>query len=65
MARKTEERGDERIVRVREIGGQLRDLEERLDEAATVEVQMSLLEHGAELAEEAARLLEQIDRAAD
>jgi hypothetical protein len=65
MARRSEESANERIVRVREIGGQLRDLEERLDEAAAVEVQMSLLEHGAELAEEAARLLEQIDRAAD
>jgi len=65
MPSRSEERGGETIVRVREIGAQLRDLEERLDEAATVEVQMSLLEHGAELAEEAARLLEQIDRAAD
>ena len=64
MPSKTEQRG-EGITRVREIGRQLRDLEERLDEAATVEVQMSLLEHGAELAEEAARLLEQIDRAAE
>jgi acyl-CoA reductase-like NAD-dependent aldehyde dehydrogenase len=65
MAGRSEQPANERIARVREIGGQLRDLEERLDEAATVEVQMSLLEHGAELAEEAARLLEQIDRAAD
>jgi hypothetical protein len=65
MPSSSERQGRERIERVREIGGQLRDLEERLDEAATVEVQMSLLEHGAELAEEAARLLEQIDRAAD
>jgi len=40
--------------------GQLHDLEDRLQSASSTDVQVSLLERAAELAEEAARLLEQV-----
>jgi len=51
---------DEAVQRARQIAGQLRDLEERLQGASSPEVQLSLLERAIELAEEAARLLEQV-----
>jgi hypothetical protein len=52
--------GDDPAARVRDIAGQLHDLEERLQTASSADVQVSLLERAAELAEEAARLLEQV-----
>jgi hypothetical protein len=63
MAGKTN--GDAALPRVHEIATQLRELEERLAETAAGEVEMSLLERATELAEEAARLLEQVGREAD
>jgi hypothetical protein len=50
------------VQRARQIAGQLRDLEERLQSASSAEVQLSLLERATALAEEAAQLLEQISR---
>jgi hypothetical protein len=52
--------GDDAAARVRAIAGQLHDLEERFQTASSADVQVSLLERAAELAEEAARLLEQV-----
>ncbi len=49
---------EEALARVREIAGQLRELEARAAAASSAEVQLSLLERAAELADEAARLLE-------
>ena len=51
---------DDSAARVHEIAGQLRELEERLRQASSADVEMSLLERATELAEEAARLLEQV-----
>ena len=54
------ERGtrDEALARVREIAQQLRELEARATAASSAEVELSLLERAAELADEATRLLE-------
>jgi hypothetical protein len=51
---------DDPAGQVRHIAGQLHDLEERLRTASSTDVQVSLLECAAGLAEEAARLLEQV-----
>ncbi len=48
----------EALARVREIAQQLRELEARAAAASSAEVELSLLERAAELADEAARLLE-------
>jgi hypothetical protein len=48
----------EALARVREIAQQLRELETRAAAASSAEVELSLLERAAELADEAARLLE-------
>ena len=50
------------LERVREIAAQLRELEERLGASSSSEVELSLLERATELADEAARLLEQVSR---
>lgn len=62
MSRPTD--GGASLKRVHEIAGQLRELEERLGQTTAGEVEMSLLERATELAEEAARLLEQVGREA-
>jgi hypothetical protein len=49
---------DAAVSRVGEIAEQLRELEHRLDQARSTDVEMSLLERAAELADEAVRLLE-------
>jgi uncharacterized protein involved in exopolysaccharide biosynthesis len=49
---------DEALARVREIAQQLRELEARAAAASSTEVELSLLERAAELADEATRLLE-------
>jgi hypothetical protein len=53
---------DDPVVRVREIASQLRELELRLEQATSTDVEMSLLERAAELADEAVRLLERFGR---
>jgi HEPN domain-containing protein len=53
---------DGAVVRVREIAEQLRELELRLEQARSTDVEMSLLEQAAELADEAVRLLERFGR---
>jgi HEPN domain-containing protein len=53
---------DDAVVRVREIAEQLRELELRLEQARSTDVEMSLLERAAELADEAVRLLERFGR---
>jgi hypothetical protein len=53
---------DGAVVRVREIAEQLRELELRLEQARSTDVEMSLLERAAELADEAVRLLERFGR---
>ena len=50
------------LARVREIAGELRDLEERAGEVSSSEIAMTLFERAAELADEAARLLEETGR---
>lgn len=50
------------LARVQAIADQLRDVEARLAETSSAEVQLSLLERATEAAEEAARLLEQVAR---
>ena len=52
------------VARVRAIIGQLEELEPRLAASASGEVEMTLLEHAAELVEEAGRLLERLGRVA-
>jgi len=54
----------EAVARVREIIGQLEELEPRLAASASGEVEMTLLEHATELVEEAGRLLERLGRVA-
>ena len=49
---------EEALARVREIAQQLRELETRAAAASSAEVELSLLERAAELADEATRLLE-------
>lgn len=49
---------DQALSRVREIARQLRELEARAATASSTEVELSLVERAAELADEAARLLE-------
>jgi hypothetical protein len=53
---------DDAVIRVREIAEQLRELELRLEQASSTDVEMSLLERAAELADEAVRLLERFGR---
>lgn len=50
------------LARAQAIADQLRDVEARLAETSSTEVQLSLLERATEAAEEAARLLEQVAR---
>lgn len=52
----------EAVARVREIAEQLRERERRLELARSADVEMSLLERAAELADEAVRLLESFGR---
>ena len=52
------------LARVREIAAELRDLEERAGQVGSTDIEMSLFERVAELADEAARLLEETGRAA-
>jgi hypothetical protein len=51
------------LGRVREIAAELRDLEERAGQVGSTDIEMSLFERAAELADEAARLLEETGRA--
>lgn len=62
MAKSERAGEDARLARVRQIATQLRELEPRLGQSSSSEVEISLLEHATELAEEAARLLEQVSR---
>ena len=50
------------LERARAIADELRDLEERLRGSVSTEVMVTLIEHVTELAEEAARLLEDVGR---
>ena len=50
------------LARVREIAGLLRDLEARAQESTSAQIELSLFERAAELADEAAGLLEQVGR---
>ena len=52
------------LVRLREVLGQLEELEPRLAASSSAEVEMTLLEHATEQVEEAGRLLEQLGRVA-
>jgi hypothetical protein len=54
---------DAALSRVREIAAELRDLEERAGQVGSTDIEMSLFERAAELADEAARLLEETGRA--
>ncbi len=54
--------GDRALARVREIAGELRALEERAGQVGSTDIEMSLFERAAELADEAARLLEDAGR---
>jgi hypothetical protein len=54
---------DAALGRVREIAAELRDLEERVGQVGSTDIEMSLFERAAELADEAARLLEETGRA--
>ena len=51
------------LDRVREIAVELRALEERAGQVGSTDIEMSLFERAAELADEAARLLEETGRA--
>ncbi len=62
MAKSERTGEDARLARVRQIATQLRELEPRLGQSSSSEVEISLLERATELAEEAARLLEQVSR---
>ena len=62
MTAKTGDEADAAVARVREIADQLRELESRLEQARSTDVEMSLLERAAELADEAVRLLEGFGR---
>lgn len=48
------------LARLREVIDQLDELATRLEGSSSVEVEMSLLERAAELADEAGRLLERL-----
>ena len=61
-ARPSAAAGDRALARVREIAGELRDLEERAGQVGSTDIEMSLFERAAELADEAARLLEDSGR---
>ncbi len=62
-AANTGRRGDDTVLgRVREIAAELRDLEERAGQVGSTDIEMSLFERAAELADEAARLLEETGR---
>jgi hypothetical protein len=50
------------LERVRAIAAELRDLEQRAGEVRSTDIEMSLFERAAELADEAARLLEEAGR---
>jgi len=50
------------LARVHEIAVELRDLEERAGQVSSSEIAMTLFEQAAELADEAARLLEETGR---
>ena len=50
------------LARVQEIAAELRDLEQRAGEVRSTDIEMSLFERAAELADEAARLLEEAGR---
>ena len=54
---------DAALSRVREIAAELRDLEGRAGQVGSTDIEMSLFERAAELADEAARLLEETGRA--
>jgi hypothetical protein len=62
MAKSDKASEDARLARVRAIATQLRELEPRFGQSSSSEVEISLLERATELAEEAARLLEQVSR---
>jgi len=63
-ARGTGRGGDGAVLaRVRAIAAELRDLEERAGQVGSTDIEMSLFERAAELADEAARLLEETGRA--
>ncbi len=51
------------LARVHEIAAELRDLEQRAAEVRSSDIELSLFERAAELADEAARLLEEAGRA--
>ena len=53
---------DAALARVREIAAELRDLEQRAGQVGSSEIAMTLFEQAAELADEAARLLEETGR---
>ena len=55
---------EQALVRLREILGQLSELEPRLAASSSAEVEMTLLERATEQVEEAGRLLEQLGRVA-
>jgi hypothetical protein len=52
------------LARLKEILGQLEELEPRLAASSSTEVEMTLLERATEQVEEAGRLLEQLGRVA-
>ena len=58
----TTKKSDDAAARAQAIAAQLHDLEERLRTASSADVKVSLLERAAELADEAAQLLEQVAR---
>ena len=52
------------LARLKEIMGQLEELEPRLAASSSAEIEMTLLERATEQVEEAGRLLEQLGRVA-
>lgn len=55
---------EQAMARLKEILGQLSELEPRLAASSSAEVEMTLLERATEQVEEAGRLLEQLGRVA-
>lgn len=61
-SRSTHRSETQAVQRVHAIAEQLRELRERLGESSSPEVELSLLERATDLADEAARLLEQVSK---
>lgn len=62
MSAQRQPAGADPLARTKAIADELHDLEERLRGTTSVEVSMTLIEQATDLAEEAARLLEDVGR---